>query len=309
MASRGWRSRPTPALHPAGHLLGAGRRDRHHAGVPAHEARRTPARPEHRDRLGHRRRADLRRGDLARNASGCCASARWSGAPTTPTASTTASPPPTSRRRDSRADAISLVLAGGLVGGDPRPDQQPLHHRPARAEVHGRLPRPDLVCARHDGAAALHPHPDAERGGAGRFRAPAARDRRQPRFIVAVLSGAVSYGVMNFLMTSTPIAMQVCGHPYGDAAFVISSHVVAMFAPSFFTGRLIKRFGVLPVMLAGAVLNLRCDRHRARRARSDELLVGAGAAGCGLELPLHRRHHAPHRDLPARGARQGAGRQ
>ena len=42
---------------------------------------------------------------------------------------------------------------------------------------------------------------------------------------------------MNFLMTSTPIAMQVCGHPYGDAAFVISSHVVGMFAPSFFTGR------------------------------------------------------------------------
>jgi MFS family permease len=63
---------------------------------------------------------------------------------------------------------------------------------------------------------------------------------------------------MNFLMTSTPIAMQVCGHPYGDAAFVISSHVVAMFAPSFFTGRLIRSFGVLNVMLAGALLNLVC---------------------------------------------------
>jgi MFS family permease len=56
-------------------------------------------------------------------------------------------------------------------------------------------------------------------------------------------------------MTSTPIAMGVCGHPYTDAAFVISSHVVAMFAPSFVTGRLIKTFGVLPVMFAGAVLN------------------------------------------------------
>jgi MFS family permease len=63
---------------------------------------------------------------------------------------------------------------------------------------------------------------------------------------------------MNFLMTSTPIAMQVCGHPYGDAAFVISSHVVAMFAPSFITGRLIRAAGVLPVMLAGAFLNLVC---------------------------------------------------
>jgi MFS family permease len=76
--------------------------------------------------------------------------------------------------------------------------------------------------------------------------------------MIAVFSGAVGFGVMNFLMTSTPIAMQVCGHPYGDAAFVISSHVVAMFAPSFITGRLIRRFGVLPVMVFGALLNLVC---------------------------------------------------
>jgi MFS family permease len=59
---------------------------------------------------------------------------------------------------------------------------------------------------------------------------------------------------MNFLMTSTPIAMQVCGHPYGDAAFVISSHVIAMFAPSFVTGPLIKRFGVMPVLATGTAL-------------------------------------------------------
>jgi MFS family permease len=50
--------------------------------------------------------------------------------------------------------------------------------------------------------------------------------------------------------------MRGCGHPYGDAAFVISSHVVAMFAPSFLTGPLIRRAGVIPVMLAGAVLNV-----------------------------------------------------
>jgi MFS family permease len=60
---------------------------------------------------------------------------------------------------------------------------------------------------------------------------------------------------MNFLMTSTPIAMQVCGHPYGDAAFVISSHIIGMFAPSFVTGPLIKRVGALPVMFVGALLN------------------------------------------------------
>src|SRR5256884_4318523 len=77
----------------------------------------------------------------------------------------------------------------------------------------------------------------------------------QPRFIVAVLCGATSYGVMNFLMTSTPIAMGVCGHPYADAAFVISAHVVGMFAPSFVTGSLIRRLGLAPAMLAGALLN------------------------------------------------------
>jgi MFS family permease len=63
---------------------------------------------------------------------------------------------------------------------------------------------------------------------------------------------------MNFIMTSTPIAMQVCGHPFGAAAFVISSHVVAMFAPSIVTGRLIRAAGVLPVMALGALLNLAC---------------------------------------------------
>ena len=92
-------------------------------------------------------------------------------------------------------------------------------------------------------------------------KAQAARGRplseiaRQPKFVIAVTSGAIGYGVMNFLMTSTPIAMGVCGHPYGDAAFVISSHVIAMFLPSFVTGNLIRRFGVLQVMFVGALLN------------------------------------------------------
>ena len=64
---------------------------------------------------------------------------------------------------------------------------------------------------------------------------------RQPKYLVAVAGAAVGYGVMNFLMTSTPIAMSICGHPYGAAAFVISSHVVGMYLPSFVTGGLIRR--------------------------------------------------------------------
>jgi MFS family permease len=81
---------------------------------------------------------------------------------------------------------------------------------------------------------------------------------RQPVFIVATMSSAFGYGVMNLLMTATPLAMGMCGHPYNDAANVISAHVIAMFAPSFFTGSLIQRFGVLKIMLTGVALMCVC---------------------------------------------------
>jgi predicted MFS family arabinose efflux permease len=159
---------------------------------------------------------------------------------------------------DFRANAISLVLAGGLVGGILGPST-------SRYTVDWLGPKFMGAYLALIGFALLTmlllrfvriPTPTAaEREHAGR---PLLEIAAQPKFIVAVLSGAVSYGVMNFLMTSTPIAMQVCGHPYGDAAFVISSHVVAMFAPSLFTGRLMRRFGVLPIMLSGAALNIFC---------------------------------------------------
>ena len=81
---------------------------------------------------------------------------------------------------------------------------------------------------------------------------------RQPVFAVAVVSAALGYGVMNLLMAATPIAMQQCKHPFESAALVLEWHVLGMFVPSFFTGHLIKRFGALPVMGVGAVLNLVC---------------------------------------------------
>jgi MFS family permease len=71
-----------------------------------------------------------------------------------------------------------------------------------------------------------------------------------------VLVGAVSYGAMNLLMTATPLAMKVCGFGYPQAADVIMWHVVAMFAPGFFTGSLLRRFGKEKVMLAGCALML-----------------------------------------------------
>jgi MFS family permease len=81
---------------------------------------------------------------------------------------------------------------------------------------------------------------------------------RQPIFIVAAASGSLGYGVMNLLMAATPIAMQQCGLPFSDAALVLQWHVIGMFAPGFFTGGLIKRFGAITIMGIGVALMLVC---------------------------------------------------
>lgn len=77
---------------------------------------------------------------------------------------------------------------------------------------------------------------------------------RQPLFITAVICGAVSYMVMNFLMTVAPLAMQMCGHTQESANLGLQWHVIAMYAPSFFTGRLITRFGAGRIVMAGLLL-------------------------------------------------------
>lgn len=79
---------------------------------------------------------------------------------------------------------------------------------------------------------------------------------RQPLFVVAAVSSMVGYSVMVLLMTATPLAMNAVPHPFSQAAFVIQWHVLGMFAPSFVTGSLIRRFGVLKIILCGLSLNL-----------------------------------------------------
>lgn len=81
---------------------------------------------------------------------------------------------------------------------------------------------------------------------------------KQPRFIIAVISGMLGYATMTLVMTATPLAMQHNHHVYSDTAFVIQWHVLGMFAPSFFTGHLIKRFGLLSIMFTGTFLGLAC---------------------------------------------------
>ena len=159
---------------------------------------------------------------------------------------------------DYKARAISLVLAGGLVGGIIGPGMSRFSVDAFADRFLGAYLVPILYCVATIALLSRTRIPDptaAEQASGGR---PLREIARQPKFFVAVLSGAVGYGVMNLLMTATPIAMGLCGHPFGDAAFVISSHVIAMFAPSLVAGSLIKRFGVLNIILAGAVLNVAC---------------------------------------------------
>lgn len=81
---------------------------------------------------------------------------------------------------------------------------------------------------------------------------------KQPVFMVAVIGAALGYGVMNLLMAATPLAIQICGLPFSDTALVLEWHVIGMFAPGFFTGSLIQRFGTLKIMGVGVALNFLC---------------------------------------------------
>lgn len=99
------------------------------------------------------------------------------------------------------------------------------------------------------------PTPPRRQPGDSRGR-PLSQVAREPKFLIAVIAGMVGYASMSFLMTATPLAMVDCGFVKEDAFFVIQWHVVAMFAPSFFTGSLITRFGAPKIILAGALLYL-----------------------------------------------------
>lgn len=81
---------------------------------------------------------------------------------------------------------------------------------------------------------------------------------RQPAYITAVMSSMFGYAVMTLVMTSTPLAIVACGYGFYESATVIQWHIIAMFVPSFFTGHLIQRVGVLPVIGTGALIELGC---------------------------------------------------
>ncbi|NBX19892.1 MAG: MFS transporter [Betaproteobacteria bacterium] len=158
-----------------------------------------------------------------------------------------------------REKAVSLVLAGGLIGAIAGPNLAARTRTLMEVPFMGAY----LVLAGVGLLAMVlmafvrfpaHQAPNAATS-TGR---PLSEIARQPAFVVACLSAAMGYGVMNLLMAATPLAMQQCGLGFDDAAFVLEWHVIGMFAPGFFTGHLIKRFGTLHIMAVGVVLNLLC---------------------------------------------------
>ena len=153
-----------------------------------------------------------------------------------------------------KARAISLVLAGGIVGGFLGPESVKLTRDLTSTPFFGSfvaLAAYALVALLIQSRLDVPPPVRDQQTERGR---PVSVIVRQPIFVAAAMAGALGYGLMNLLMTATPIAMDICGHPFSAAAFVLEWHVVGMYAPGFFTGGLIKRFGEISDIGAGLEL-------------------------------------------------------
>ena len=158
-----------------------------------------------------------------------------------------------------REKAVSWVMAGGLIGAVIGPNLAMFTKDMTAVPFTG----PYLALA---GIALLSMlvisqiqfpplPPKNQQAGPGR---PLSEIMRQPVFVVSAMAAALGYGVMNLLMAATPLAMQTCGLSFENTALVLQWHVIGMFAPGFFTGHLIQRFGVLRIMGVGVLLNAVC---------------------------------------------------
>ncbi|MBY6138324.1 MFS transporter [Leisingera daeponensis] len=168
-----------------------------------------------------------------------------------------------------RPKAISYVMAGGLAAAVIGPQ---IVKATSQAFVIPFLGTYLAVIAVNVLGAALFLFLDIPRPPAPSQDSPQGRSRlellKTPVIAVSVICAMVSYALMNLVMTSTPLAVMGCGFTEGNAADVVTFHVLAMYVPSFFTGHLIARFGVEKIVAAGLVI-----------------LAGAGAVALqGVEL-------------------------
>jgi MFS family permease len=159
---------------------------------------------------------------------------------------------------DFRPRAISFVLAGGIVAAFLGPTLGTLGRQLLATDYVGSF----LLLAAVSAIAAglllglrVPPAQPEDPGADGPSR-PLLAIIRQPAYLAALFGAATGYGVMILAMTATPIAMVHHNHPLAQASLVIQLHILGMFLPSFFTGSLIARFGVISIMLTGVMLLL-----------------------------------------------------
>ena len=158
-----------------------------------------------------------------------------------------------------RERAVSMVLAGGIAGGVLGPNIAQWTQHLGSAPFAGAYAALAVVALAAMAVVSLIRFPPVPvRQKNARGGRPLLVIMRQPVFICSTAAAALGYGVMNILMAASPIAMQICGHPFSDAALVLEWHVIGMFAPGFFTGRLIARYGSVRVLAAGVALNFVC---------------------------------------------------
>jgi len=153
-----------------------------------------------------------------------------------------------------KAQALSLVMGGGVAAGIVGPQLVtftmylwPTHLYAATFLVQALVAAVSALVL----MGVRLPKPTAAEISGGR---PLTRIITQPKFIAAATCGAVTYTLMNFLMTAAPLAMHMNGHSHANANLGLQWHVIAMYAPSFFTGRLITRFGAAQIAALGLLL-------------------------------------------------------
>ncbi|MDP3622070.1 MAG: MFS transporter [Polynucleobacter sp.] len=154
--------------------------------------------------------------------------------------------------------AVSWVLAGGVIGAVLGPNLANQTRDWFSVPFAGAYLALALVAVIALIAISLIQFKERPISEAKELGRPLSEIMRQPLFIVCVVSASLSYGVMNLLMAATPLAMEMCNLPFDQTVLVLEWHVIGMFAPGFFTGNLIRRWGVLWVMRAGILLYIGC---------------------------------------------------
>ena len=160
---------------------------------------------------------------------------------------------------DFRSKAISLVMAGGVIGAFVGPELAKATRDTFEPFIFaGCFATIGIIMLLNISILQFIRIPTmsaAERRDTGR---PLIEILKQPATILAILASMIGYGSMSLVMTATPLAITQHDHSFSDAAFVIQWHVVGMFGPSFVTGHLIHRFGTLKIIIVGALLVLSC---------------------------------------------------